>query len=140
MGAGHRVLFRWTGFRATEEADVFLAFNRATDVASFDAAVGRMEIGAFAKKVGVGPSQLKQWREAYPPTGDDLKAANPPTTKRRGRPPGKALAVQASLVPADIAKELARLQKVNVILRAIATFAIEEGTLELFDLPFKREG
>lgn len=43
----HRVLFRWTGFRATEEADVFHAFNRAGDVAAFDAAVRRMEIGAF---------------------------------------------------------------------------------------------
>lgn len=44
---GHRVLFRWTGFRATEEADVFHALNRADDVAAFDAAVRRMEIGAF---------------------------------------------------------------------------------------------
>ncbi|TAK26866.1 MAG: penicillin acylase family protein [Myxococcaceae bacterium] len=45
--ADHRVLFRWTGFRATEEADVFHAFNRAVDVAGFDAAVRRMEIGSF---------------------------------------------------------------------------------------------
>ncbi len=101
-----------------------------------------MQIGEFADKVGVARGLLKEWRDEYPPTGADLKAAKPPTGKRRGRPPGKALAAQAgaSLVPADIAKELARLQKVNVILRAIATFAIEEGTLELFDLPFKREG
>jgi penicillin amidase len=42
-----RVLFRWAGFRATEEADVFLAFNRARDVADFDAAARRMEIGSF---------------------------------------------------------------------------------------------
>jgi penicillin amidase len=43
----HRVLFRWAGFRATEEADVFAAFNRAVDVTAFDAAVRRMEIGSF---------------------------------------------------------------------------------------------
>lgn len=47
VASGHRVLFRWTGFRATEEADVFHALNRAVDVDAFDAAVRRMEIGAF---------------------------------------------------------------------------------------------
>lgn len=44
---GSRVLLRWAGDRPTVEADVFLAFNRATDVAAFDAAVRRMEIGSF---------------------------------------------------------------------------------------------
>lgn len=44
---GQRVLFRWTGFTPTAEAEVFFAFDRARDTGEFDAAVRRMEIGAF---------------------------------------------------------------------------------------------
>lgn len=44
---GDRTLFRWSGFRATDEAGVFFDFNRAQDVGEFDRAVQRMEIGAF---------------------------------------------------------------------------------------------
>ncbi len=45
--SGHRVLFQWTGFRATHEAQAFLAFDRAQTLGEFEAAVDRMELGSF---------------------------------------------------------------------------------------------
>ncbi|MFO0562742.1 MAG: penicillin acylase family protein [Polyangiales bacterium] len=45
--ASNRALFRWVGFRATVEADVFLGFDRAQNVGQFEAHVDRMETGAF---------------------------------------------------------------------------------------------
>ncbi|MDP3277362.1 MAG: penicillin acylase family protein [Deltaproteobacteria bacterium] len=46
-GTRNRVLFRWSGFRATIEADVFLGFDRARNVGEFESHVDRMESGAF---------------------------------------------------------------------------------------------
>ncbi len=45
--SSNRVLFRWVGFRGTLEADVFLGFDRAQNVAEFEGHVDRMETGAF---------------------------------------------------------------------------------------------
>lgn len=44
---GRRLLFQWTGFRVTHELEGFLAFDRAESLADFEAAVDRLEIGAF---------------------------------------------------------------------------------------------
>lgn len=45
--SGQRVLFAWSGFRATEEAAVFFDLDRAERASAFDDVVRRMEIGAF---------------------------------------------------------------------------------------------
>ncbi len=42
-----RILFNWTGFRATDEAVMFFTLDRAPDVDSFDRAVQTSEIGSF---------------------------------------------------------------------------------------------
>jgi penicillin amidase len=46
-GGRNRILFRWTGFKATIDADVFFAFDTSQSVADFERAVDRMENGAF---------------------------------------------------------------------------------------------
>lgn len=43
----HRLLFRWTGFGATNEASVFYDFDRAQSAADFDRAATQMEVGSF---------------------------------------------------------------------------------------------
>lgn len=45
--AGHAVLFSWTGFRPTHEAQGFHGFDTAEDIDDFDAAADRNEVGAF---------------------------------------------------------------------------------------------
>jgi penicillin amidase len=47
VGAGHRVLFSWTGFRPTREAEAFFEFDRSTTLPDFEAAVDKMELGSF---------------------------------------------------------------------------------------------
>ncbi|NUO51215.1 MAG: penicillin acylase family protein, partial [Polyangiaceae bacterium] len=44
---GFRVLFQWTGFRPTHEPQGFLAFDRATTLAEYEAAVDTMELASF---------------------------------------------------------------------------------------------
>lgn len=44
---GRRVMFAWTGFRATVEAQGFFMFDRAQNVTEFEAAVDKMETAAF---------------------------------------------------------------------------------------------
>ncbi|MEZ4452734.1 MAG: penicillin acylase family protein [Nannocystaceae bacterium] len=44
---GRKVLFNWTGFRATNEARAFLKMARAQSVADFEDAVDTMEVGTF---------------------------------------------------------------------------------------------
>jgi penicillin amidase len=46
-GAGRRMLYRWVGMRATQEAYSFLALDLAEDLEDFEAAVDGMEIGCF---------------------------------------------------------------------------------------------
>lgn len=43
----NRILFRWTGFKATIDPDVFFAFDVSQNVQDFERAVDRMENGAF---------------------------------------------------------------------------------------------
>jgi len=45
--AGNRLLFNWTGYRTTHEAQAFFAIDKATTVDEFDAAVDGMELGSF---------------------------------------------------------------------------------------------
>jgi penicillin amidase len=47
VGPGHAVLFNWVGFRATNEASVFLQIDRARTIDEFDAAASQSEIAAF---------------------------------------------------------------------------------------------
>ena len=47
VGAGHAVLFNWVGFRATNEANLFVGFDRARTVDEFDAVVQTSEIASF---------------------------------------------------------------------------------------------
>ncbi len=74
---GERVLFRWAGFRATEEADVFLAFNRAGDVAQFEAAVRRMEIGSFNFVFADARDIAHRSRVLIPDRGDPRTLGSP---------------------------------------------------------------
>ena len=46
-GAGRRMLYRWVGMRATQEAHSFMAMGLAEDLDDFEAAVDGMEIGCF---------------------------------------------------------------------------------------------
>jgi len=46
-GPGRRLLFRWTGFKPTNDFEVFWRFDTARDTDDFDAAAGEFEIGAF---------------------------------------------------------------------------------------------
>jgi penicillin G amidase len=47
VGPGHAVLYNWVGFRATNEANLFVAVDRARTVDEFDMAVSKSEIASF---------------------------------------------------------------------------------------------
>src|SRR5690606_26290564 len=47
VDSGRKLLFNWTGFRATNEARAFLKMARAQSVDEFEEAVDTMEVGTF---------------------------------------------------------------------------------------------
>lgn len=47
VGAGHRVLFHWTGEEPTSEASAFLRYDTAQTLDDFDDAADAMELGCF---------------------------------------------------------------------------------------------
>ncbi|NUP10919.1 MAG: penicillin acylase family protein [Polyangiaceae bacterium] len=47
VDVGHRLLFNWTGYRATHEPQAFFAMGTSTSLDEFDSAVDQMELGSF---------------------------------------------------------------------------------------------
>ncbi len=87
VGSGHRVLFQWTGYRPTHEAQGFLAFDRATTLAEYEAAVDTMELASF-NFIAADADGITYRSSPIVPDRGDPRTAQPAYRLMNGSVPG----------------------------------------------------
>ena len=79
VNTGEEILYRWTGFMPTHEAQGFAALNAATNVAEFERIVDTMEIASF-NFVAADQNDISYRSSMTVPVRRALSAARPPWT------------------------------------------------------------
>lgn len=77
-GPGRRLLFGWTGMRATNEAAVFFGFDKARNLADFEAAAASGDVTAFNFVGGDATGIVYRTHSLVPDRGDPATLAGLP--------------------------------------------------------------
>ncbi len=104
VGAGHRLLFQWTGYRVTREAASFFAFGQSKTTADFEAAVDTMELGSFNFVAASADAITYRSSPLVPDRGDP--AVHPPSYRMLSASDPAALWTGAFLPPEKMPRAL----------------------------------